>query len=293
MIDQAYIRLFGFLFGALLFGHGSMQAQALSLNKNPLRLDEEVTLTIDVNKSESGGLKPILETNGDLPVYIWTWNPSGPVGGNGDAWENSNPNLVLVKESSLVYSLTFVPQDFYEDASQLYSNGISCLAKLKNGNDPQFVDTYGEAKTEDFHISVLPPLCEDRICVFPEIRRDNDFVSITYNAEADTTGLVVGENDEVYLQVRARDTEGNTMTLATDEELPNVPELRMNPVPDDPGKYRLVFLPEQLFASTLAEGADVDLIVCYPMVQGFTYPPDPTPWNAPDYEFGLFMNRCD
>ena len=129
--------------------------------------------------------------------------------------------------------------------------------------------------------------------MFPEIRRDNDFVSITYNAEADTTGLVVGENDEVYLQVRARDTEGNTMTLATDEELPNVPELRMKPVPDNPGKYRLVILPEQLFASTLVEGADVDLIVCYPMVQGFTYPPDPTPWNAPDYEFGLFMNRCD
>ena len=39
------------------------------------------------------------------------------------------------------------------------------------------------------------------MCIFPETRRKDDFVSITYNSNIDTV-LTDIENDEVYLQFR-------------------------------------------------------------------------------------------
>ena len=63
--------------------------QAVSLTPSPTGPDDLVTLTIDVSQSQEHGLKAVLEANPDLPVYIWTWSPSGPVAGNGD-WNNSN-----------------------------------------------------------------------------------------------------------------------------------------------------------------------------------------------------------
>ena len=60
-----------------------------------------------------------------------------------------------------------------------YTNGISCLAKLKNGVDPMFEDI-GEAKTEDFNIVPNAPVCDDLICVFPEGWRSDEFVTFRF-----------------------------------------------------------------------------------------------------------------
>jgi hypothetical protein len=276
---------------ATIFVGTQASAQALTLLPTPTGPNDEVTLTIDISQSESFALKPILEANPDLPVFLWTWSPSDPVVGNGN-WDNSNDALQLTKQSDLIYTLTFTPSLFYANIGNLYSNGISCLAKLKNGGPFAGFEDYGEAKTEDFNIVVLPKLCEEKMCVFPETRRPDDFVSMTYNnnLDVDLTDL---ENDEVYLQVKARATDGQYYALAADADVPNTPELRMTPVPDKPGFYRLVILPEEFFEGIVPEGLGILSMICYPLKPGFTYAPDTTPWNGIYYETLVPLLDCE
>ena len=84
---------------------GETFGQAVSLTPSPTGPDDLVTLTIDVSQSQENGLKAVLEANPDLPVFIWTWSPSGPVEGNGD-WDNSNDAMQLAWQGGLVYSLS-------------------------------------------------------------------------------------------------------------------------------------------------------------------------------------------
>lgn len=265
--------------------------QAVTLTPSPTGLHEEVTLTIDVGQSEQFGLKTILEANPDLPVYIWTWTPSDPVGSNG-SWNNSNDDMQLVHQGGLTYSLTFVPSQFYTDASSLYSQGISCLAKLKNGAPYPGLEDFGEAKTEDFNVGVLPKLCEEKMCVFPETRRADDFVSMTYNSNLDVD-LTDIENDEVYLQIKARATDGNFYSLVEDADVASTPELRMTPLEDKPGFYRTVILPEAFFEGIVPEGLGILTLICYPLKPGFTYEPDSTPWDGIYYETSVPLLDCE
>lgn len=265
--------------------------QAVSLTPSPTGPDDLVTLTIDVSQSQEHGLKAVLEANPDLPVYIWTWSPSGPVAGNGD-WNNSNDAMQLSWQGGLVYSLQFVPSEFYSDVSSLFSNGISCLAKLKDGSPYPGFEDFGEAKTEDFNIGVLPKLCEDQMCIFPETRRKDDFVSITYNSNIDTV-LTNIENDEVYLQIAGRGTDGQFYTLVPDDQVTNTPELKMTPVPGKPGFYRWTLLPDDFFADILPEGLDLLTMTCYPLKANFTYPPDLTPWDGIYYITSVPLLDCE
>ena len=250
-----------------------------------------MTLTIDVSQSQENGLKSVLEANPDLPVYIWTWSPSGPVAGNGE-WNSSNDAMQLSWQGGLVYSLQFVPSEFYSDVSSLFSNGISCLAKLKDGNPYPGFEDFGEAKTEDFNIGVLPKLCEDQMCIFPETRRKDDFVSITYNSNIDTV-LTNIENDEVYLQIAGRGTDGQFYTLVPDDQVTSTPELKMTPVPGKPGFYRWTLLPDDFFADILPEGLELLTMTCYPLKANFTYPPDVTPWDGIYYITSVPLLDCE
>ena len=83
-------------------------------------------------------------------------------------------------------------------------------------------------------MGVLPKLCEEKMCVFPETRRADDFVSMTYNHNLDID-LPDIQNDEVYLQVKARATDGQYYSLVDDADATSTPELKMTPVPDKPG----------------------------------------------------------
>ena len=102
-------------FGALaLLAHtlpASLWGQAITVTPNPTSLGESVTLTIDVGQSEQFGLKPVLQANPDLDVYLWTWQPSDPAGSNG-SWNDSNPDMLMTHQGGLVYSITFVPSEF-------------------------------------------------------------------------------------------------------------------------------------------------------------------------------------
>ena len=270
-----------------LVGYG----QAVTVTPSPTALQEEVTLTIDVSKSEQFGLKTILEANPDLPVYIWTWTPSDPVGTNG-SWNNSSDGCLLTHQGGLKYSLTFVPAEFYTNPSGLYSQGISCLAKLKDGAPYPGFEDFGEAKTEDFNVGILPKLCEDQMCIFPETRRASDFVSITYNTNLDTA-LNVQEGEDVYLQLSARGTDGQFYTLAEDDQVTNIPELKMTPVEDKPGFYRFIVLPEEFFGTLMPEGLGILTMVAYPTKAGFEYAPDTTPWDGLYYETNIPLLDCE
>ena len=280
-----------FFMALFLAVSGQTFGQAVSLTPSPTGPDDLVTLTIDVSQSQENGLKTVLEANPDLPVYIWTWSPSGPVAGNGD-WNNSNDAMQLSWQGGLVYSLQFVPSEFYSDVSSLFSNGISCLAKLKDGNPYPGFEDFGEAKTEDFNIGVLPKLCEDQMCIFPETRRKDDFVSITYNSNIDSV-LTDIENDEVYLQIAGRGTDGQFYTLVPDDQVTSTPELKMTPVPGKPGFYRWTLLPDDFFADILPEGLELLTMTCYPLKANFTYPPDVTPWDGIYYITSVPLLDCE
>ena len=280
-----------FFMALFLAVSGQIFGQAVSLTPSPTGPDDLVTLTIDVSQSQENGLKTVLEANPDLPVYIWTWSPSGPVAGNGD-WNNSNDAMQLSWQGALVYSLQFVPSEFYSDVSSLFSNGISCLAKLKDGNPYPGFEDFGEAKTEDFNIGVLPKLCEDQMCIFPETRRKDDFVSITYNSNIDSV-LTDIENDEVYLQIAGRGTDGQFYTLVPDDQVTSTPELKMTPVPGKPGFYRWTLLPDDFFADILPEGLELLTMTCYPLKANFTYPPDVTPWDGIYYITSVPLLDCE
>ena len=270
-----------------LVGYG----QAVTVTPSPTALQEEVTLTIDVSKSEQFGLKTILEANPDLPVYIWTWTPSDPVGTNG-SWNNSSDGCLLTHQGGLKYSLTFVPSEFYTNPSGLYSQGISCLAKLKDGAPYPGFEDFGEAKTEDFNVGILPKLCEDQMCIFPETRRASDFVSITYNTNLDTA-LNVQEGEDVYLQLSARGTDGQFYKLAEDDQVTNTPELTMTPVEGKPGFYRFIVLPEEFFGALMPEGLGILAMVAFPTKTGFEYAPDTTPWDGLYYETNIPLLDCE
>jgi len=295
MIDRFY---FTRLAAVASFAMASTFAfgQAVTLAPTPTGLNDEVTLTIDVSQSTENGLKAVLQANPDLPVYIWTWSPSDPVGGNG-SWNNSNESMLLTSQGGLKYTLTFVPSEFYSDVSALYSNGISCLAKLKDGAAYPGFEDFGEAKTEDFNVAVLPKLCEDLMCVFPESRRQDDFLSITYNNNLETyEGMQDVGDDEVYIQLIARvvSASGAEDIAYVDEAMvTSTPELKMHPVEGKPGFFRITMLTEEFFQGLMPDGGDIINITAYPLRPGYEYPPDSTPWNAPDHWTIIPILTCD
>jgi hypothetical protein len=182
-------------------------------------------------------------------VYIWTWMPREPVGGNG-SWGDSNEDRKLVHEGNLVYSWTFVPTVAYAvDGPTFFANGISCLAKLDDGNAfPD--DGAGEAKTEDLKVSIIPKLCDTKYCNFPLLSKPDDFFSITYdNTQELNPNLQNLGADECYLYITAvyDEWEFNTIDYASQTETTTLAEMKFKPVPGSPGMFRVTIIPIELF----------------------------------------------
>ncbi len=242
---------------------------------SPTDASEELTLYIDVNQSaegtENNSLKSMLIDHPDEDVFLWTWEPANPVAGNG-SWGESNEAMKMTKVSDLLYSISFVPTEFYGiDGAQLFSSGISCLAKLRNGN--AFGDDYdGEAKTEDLKIDIIPRLCDRRICVFPEIRQDDDFLSITYdNTQEELEGLQNMGDDECYIYMVARVSNFVFYEYVQEAQVTSTPELRLEPVPGEPGKFRTIIIPREFFTMVPPEQRIRDIVFRI-LRPGFSYP---------------------
>jgi hypothetical protein len=256
-------------------------AQKAYVLPSPTDASSEMTLYIDLNQSEDGiqnnGLVGLLNAFPDTAVYLWTWDPAGPAAGNGD-WDNSADHQQLTKVGDKLYSMTFIPTEYYGvDGPQLFSRGISCLAKLKNGNEVEGFPF--EAKSEDLHVDIIPKLCDARICVFPELREPDDYISITYdnNQEFLYDGLQEMNANECFIYLLGKVDAFTSYEYVMEDEVTQTPELQLTSIDD--GVFRTTIIPEDLFAPLLGEGEKLSEIWYYIVRDGFNYPPGPPPFE--------------
>jgi hypothetical protein len=225
-------------------------AQSAYVLPSPTGADEPVTIYIDVSQT-NGGLKTILMNHPDQVnnVYLWTWMPADN-GGNG-SWSESNQFRKMTHVSGMLFSFDTIPTIFYGvDGPTFFANGISCLAKLRDGN--AFADDgAGEAKTEDLKITIIPKLCDDLYCTFPELSKPEDFISITYNNNIETNPDLQNLSDgEVYLYILAKGTGPfNLYPYVPVAQAASTEALRMKPVPGKPGEFRLTIIPTMFFTN--------------------------------------------
>lgn len=259
----------------------STSAQKVYVLPSPTDANSEMTLFIDMNQSEDGiqnnGLSGILDAYPDTAVYLWTWDPSGPAAGNGD-WDNSASHQELNKVGPKLYSMTFVPTEYYGvDGPQLFSRGISCLAKLRNGTEAEGFPF--EAKSEDMHVDIIPKLCDARLCVFPELREPDDYITITYDNTKETLyeGLQEMGEDDCYIYLLGKVDAFTSVELSIESEVTQNPDLKLQSMGD--GRFRTTLIPEDLFAPLLAEDQVLSEIWYYIVREGFSYPPGPPPFE--------------
>lgn len=249
-------------------------SQAAFVFPSPTNANATMDLYIDVAQT-TGGLKTILGNHPEEvdSVYMWTWQPAGPSCGNGE-WGASNNCMLLTHVSGLLYKMTMVPTTYYSCTPlQLFQNGISCLAKLKNGNAYDS-DGVGEAKTEDLHVDVVPALCADRICFFPEAAKQDDFLSITYdNLQETDVNLQNLGTDECYIFLRAFTGTFTFFDVAPAASAGSTPALKMNEIA--PGKFRKTFIPEDFLP--IPDASTITKIGFYIVKPGYT--PNPPPYQ--------------
>ncbi len=264
------------LFISVLVSVQLVLGQAAYITPNPTDGVEEITLFLDISQSVDGtsnnALKALLQDNPDEPVYLWTWMPSSPLGGNGE-WNSSTEDNRMTKEAPLLYSFTFNLEEFYGvEPSSLFQNGISCLAKFKDG---AFFEEYGgEAKTEDFMVEVIPKLCDRLFCIFPEIGDADDFWTLTYDNAYETNPDFqnVGDND-VYVFLRVRQEGFSTTEYVPADQVTSTPELQMQPVDGEPGHFRITVIPKDFFADiTVPEDGEFQELLYYIVVNGQPLP---------------------
>jgi hypothetical protein len=253
---------------ALLIAAFGAFAQAAFVLPSPTNPNDSVTIFIDVAQT-TGGLKTMLTNHPEYidSVYMWTWNPSGPVCGNGE-WGISNECMKLQHVSGLIYMKKILPVDFYGTTPlQFFQNGISCLAKLKSGYAfPD--DGVGEAKTEDLKIDVIPALCSEEFCYFPEAARWDDYFSITYDNSQETDPNLQNLADgECYVYLRARTGPFTFVEYADESLVTSTPELQLIPVPEKPGFFRITLSPAEMFV--IPEGQTAQSLLFYIVKPGY------------------------
>jgi len=169
--------------------------QAAWIDPNPANVNAEIKLMVNVaDPACECDLLIDADIAGDS-LYIWTWEPSDPPGGNGN-WNASNLDMKMTSEGDNIWSFTMVATQFYSvDASTIYDDGISFLTKKYDGSA---IDG-AEPKSVDFHVTVDPPGCVDKVCAFPGIFREDDYLTIIYdNFLESNPGLQNIDPDDCY-----------------------------------------------------------------------------------------------
>lgn len=245
------------LLGLLLFiGLGSFAQKAWVVPEqfNP---GDSVTIYVDISKCDC---QRLLNTTAD--VYMWTWEPGDPVLGNG-GWTASNPDMTMTRDATNpnIYYRKLVPNEFWVlgNESEIYSKGISFLAKLADGTGGGGGGC-DEDKTEDLHIDAAPiPGCNTKFCQFPSVVFWDDYFTFLYdNNLEDKPSMdenVVGEtNFSIYIRTVYDD--GTKGTYAAYADVINHPELSLVKDPED-GYYKSIFVFEELLADLVVPGKTV------------------------------------
>jgi hypothetical protein len=246
-------------------------AQSAYVLPSPTAADEPLTLYIDVAQA-GGGLKTMLTNHPEEVdnVYLWTWNPAGPVGGNGE-WGSSRDAMKMTWEGGLLFSMTFTPTTYYNvDGPTFFSKGISCLAKLKSGY-AHAEDNVGEAKTPDLIIPITPKLCDRLYCTFPELAKEDDFVSITYDNTKETNPALQNMgDDDCYVYLYAGYDIFSGVEYVAPSAVTSTPALKMKRIANRPGLFRLTILAKDFFTG-IPEGQTIDMLQFYVLRPGFSY----------------------
>lgn len=267
-LTRSILALTAIAISSLAFG------QVAYVLPTPTGADEVMTLYIDVAQTTEGVLKAYLELNPGADVYLWAWQPTEPVHGNGD-WNDSNEEAKLIHESGMLYSMTFIPTEFFGvDGPTFYNNGISCLAKLDDGSFNE--DLGGEPKCEDLHIDITPKLCDSKFCVFPQVAESHDFITINYDQnQEDIEGLIGANADEIYCYMTAKTGFFDFHPYMAPEMVAGTPELKMTEVADQPGTFRLTIIPQDFWSDIIDPELKITELQYYILIPDFAYPGPP------------------
>ncbi len=186
------------------------------------------------------------------PLYIWTWMPGDPVGGNG-AWTASNLDHTWTNESPDIWSITITPTDYYGVSAQaVFDSDIFFLAKALDGGGGGDCSAAGnEWKTEDLSVEVNPPGALIRkVASFPDVqdgdsvwlRQDDAFTLLYDNALEEKVSMQ--NPGDLFVYARAYDTDGTEYKPSTISQVRNNPALKMVQVGD---KYHWSIWPAKLF----------------------------------------------
>jgi hypothetical protein len=220
---------------------------------------DSITLYVDVSKTDC---QRLLNTTAD--VFMWTWEPGDPVIGNGN-WTASNPDMQMTRDATNpnIYYMKLVPNQFWVlgNESEIYSKGISFLAKLADGTGGGGGGC-DEDKTEDLHIDATPiPGCNTKFCQFPTVVFWDDYFTFLYdNRLEDKSGMkesVVGmDNFSMYIRVVYDD--GTKGTYASYNEVKNHPELGL--VKGDDDYYTSTFVFAELLKDLVVTGKTITAV---------------------------------
>jgi hypothetical protein len=204
------------------------------------------------------------------PLYMWTWKPVDPVGGNG-TWDASNTDHAFVNESPDIWSITILPTDFYGVSAQdVYDNDIFFLAKALDGGGGGDCSAAGnEWKTEDLSVEVNPPgPLVRKVFSFPDVvdgdsvsLRQDDIFSLRYDNSLEEKVSMQNPGD-LYVYARAYDTDGVEYKPSLLSQVGNNPDLKMT---QEGTLYTWSIWPEKIFA--IPTGKTLDYVYLQIMKQ--------------------------
>jgi hypothetical protein len=221
---------------------------------------DSITIFVDVSKTDCSRL-----VNTTADVFLWTWEPGDPVLGNG-SWTASNPDMTMTRDATNpnIYSFKLVPNLFWVlgNESEIYSKGISFLAKLADGTGGGGGGC-DEDKTEDLHIDANPiPGCNTKFCQFPTVVFFDDYFTFLYdNGLEDKPSMkedVVG-TDNFSMFIRVVYDDGTKGTYAAYNDVKNHPELSLIKDSED-DYYKSTFVFEDLLGDLVVPGKTITAV---------------------------------
>lgn len=197
------------------------------------------------------------------PLYIWSWKPADPVGGNGQ-WSASNTDHAFVNESPDIWSITILPTDFYGVSAQdVYDNDIFFLAKALDGGGGGDCSAAGnEWKTEDLSVEVNPPgPLVRKVYSFPDVQdgdsvalKQDDIFTLLYDNSQETKVSMINPG-ALSVYARAYDTDGTEYKPSTISQVGSNPDLSMT---QSGTLYTWSIWPEKVF--NIPQGKTLDYV---------------------------------
>lgn len=261
-----------FLLAALSYAPAVL-AQAAYVVPKEADVNQEITVYVNVKHPDCNC--PNLQDAG-AELYMWTWKPSDPVAGNG-SWGASNDAMKMTDEGNGLYSIKFIPSQFYTitDVELFYSENIHFLAKKKDGGSGGSTAT--ENKSGDLVAEIDPvPGCVEKLCPFPVNFGQDDYFTLKYDntkeEKASMQNLTAGD---VYVFARCV-ANGKLYEVTAFADVANNPNLEMKS--EGNGVFTLTFIPEDFFP--IPPGDEITSMVFVIRRKNFNSPDDKTDGNA-------------